>query len=521
MGLHQSCLSANSRDPQTFLGAITSIRPMSLANGAIFAGYTIQRMLGAGGMGEVYLAQHPRLPRLDALKILPTSLTADGEFRDRFNREADLAATLWHPHIVGLHDRGEFDGQLWIAMDYVDGTDAVRVLREQRRDGLPVWDVLEIVTAIADALDYAHQRKLLHRDVKPANILLTKSDAERRRILLADFGIARRTDDVSGLTATNMTVGSVAYAAPEQLMGESIDGRADQYALAASAFHLLAGVPPFQHSNPAVVISKHLNAAPPRLAERCPELARLDSVLSKALAKNPMGRYPRCLDFAGALSQCVAAVAPHQDAAPLENTRPAETVSTVGRRVIHAAITQPAMPVELDRRAPANSPKRPTVRAATAVPMILTVLLFGAAAFAFTQVLRPDPQPSTAAPRWQPYVDYAKQFTVSLISLSAQSTDSDIQRILDGSTGPFHDDFANRRSDFRQTIINSNVTTQGTVNSAGLDSINGTTAHVLVAAISKVTNSAGASQDPRSWRLAMQVEKIGDTYKVSNLEFVQ
>lgn len=498
--------------------AITSIRPMPLANGSIFAGYTIQRLLGAGGMGEVYLAQHPRLPRLDALKILPASLTEDGEFRERFNREADLAASLWHPHIVGLHDRGEFDGQLWIAMDYVEGTDAVRLLREHHRDGLAVWGALEIVTAVADALDYAHQRKLLHRDVKPANILLTRSDAERRRILLADFGIARRTDDISGLTATNMTVGSVAYAAPEQLMGESMDGRADQYALAASAFHLLAGSPPFQHSNPAVVISKHLNSAPPRLADRHPELAHLDSVLSRALAKNPTERYPRCLEFARALTDCVAAVAPRQDTTPRDNSRSAERVSTVGELPTHTAITQPAMPAASNRTAPVTATKRPMVRAATVVPMILAVLLCSGVAFAATQVLRPDPQPSTVTPQWQPYVDYAKQFTIALTSLSAQSADSDIQRIIDGSTGQFHEDFASRRSSFAQTVVGSNVTTEGTVNSAGLDSINGTTAHVLVAATSKVTNNAGPSQGPRSWRLVLQVEKIGDRYKVSKVD---
>ncbi|OMC44465.1 serine/threonine-protein kinase [Mycobacterium sp. IS-1264] len=494
---------------------------MALANGAIFAGYTIQRLLGAGGMGEVYLAHHPRLPRLDALKILPAALTEDGEFRQRFNREADLAAALWHPHIVGLHDRGEFEGQLWITMDYVDGTDAGRLQRQHYPDGLPEWYATEIVTAVADALDYAHQRKLLHRDVKPANILLTGSEVERHRILLADFGIARRTDDISGLTATNMTVGSVAYAAPEQLMGESIDGRADEYALAATAFHLLAGAPPFQHSNPAVVISRHLNAPPPRLAERRPELARLDPVLSKALAKNPSERYPRCLDFAHALRACIAGAAPYPDANLPSNIRPLERVSAVGGPAGQAPITQPAMPSSYHRTMHVPSPQRPALRAATVVPMILAVLLFGAAGFAVTQVLRPDPQPSTAAPQWQPYVDYAKQFTVWFTSISAQSADSDIQRILDGSTGSFHDDFANRRSDFRQTLVNSNVSTQGTVNSAGLDSINGTTAHVLIAATSKVTNNAGASQDPRSWRLDVQVEKAGDTYKVSRVDFVQ
>lgn len=457
-------------------------------------------------MGEVYLAQHPRLPRQDALKILPASLTDDREFRERFNREADLAATLRHPNIVGLHDRGEYDGQLWIAMDYVDGTDAVRLLREHHPNGLAEPDALEIVTAVADALDYAHQRKLLHRDVKPANILLTGANGERRRTLLADFGIARRTDDISGLTATNMTIGSVGYAAPEQLMGGSMDGRADQYALGASAFHLLAGVPPFRDSNPAVVVSKHLNAPPPRLAAFRPELAHLDPVLSRALAKNPAERYPRCLDFARALSDRIAAVGAYHGATRPEYTRP---------------VWSP-MPAAWGPGAPPASPKRPAVRAATVIPILfLAVLLCGSAAFAVTEVLRPNPRPSTAAPQWQPYLDYAKQFAVSLTSLSAQSVDGDIQRILDGSTGSFHDDFASKSADFRQTVVASNVTTQGTVNSAGLSSISGTTAHVLVAATSKVTNNAGASQEPRSWRLEIQVEKVGDAYKASKVEFVQ
>jgi serine/threonine protein kinase, bacterial len=181
---------------------------MPLVSGTLFAGYTILRLLGSGGMGEVYLAQHPRLPRRDALKILPQAMTADSEFRERFSREADLAAALWHPNIVAVHDRGEFDGQLWIAMDYVEGTDAGQLMKAQYPAGMPVHDVCSIVTAVARALDYAHQRGLLHRDVKPANILLTEPEDSERRILLADFGIARQLADVSGLTATNMTVGT-------------------------------------------------------------------------------------------------------------------------------------------------------------------------------------------------------------------------------------------------------------------------------------------------------------------------
>jgi len=147
---------------------------MPLANGEVFAGYRILRLLGTGGMGEVYLAQHPRLPRRDALKILPVELSANREFRDRFNREADLVATLYHPHIIGLHDRGETDGQLWISMDFIDGPDAGRLMRERFPGGLPRAQVVEIVTAVSDALDYEHRQGLLHRDIKPANILLRR-----------------------------------------------------------------------------------------------------------------------------------------------------------------------------------------------------------------------------------------------------------------------------------------------------------------------------------------------------------
>ncbi|MCG7609033.1 MULTISPECIES: serine/threonine-protein kinase [Mycobacterium] len=269
--------------------------------GDVFAGYTIQRLLGAGGMGEVYLAQHPRLPRLDALKILSVSTTRDDEFRARFTREAELAASLWHPHIVGVHDRGESDGRLWISMDYVDGTDAKHLI-EQHPSGMPLADVVEIVTAVAEALDVAHERNLLHRDVKPANILVTTpSGSARRRILLTDFGIARQADDASGLTETDVAIGTVAYVAPEQLAGKTLDGRADQYALAATAFHLLTGAPLFDDANRIIVAGNHLYASPPRLSERRGDLAHLDTVMAKALAKKPGERYARCLDFARAL----------------------------------------------------------------------------------------------------------------------------------------------------------------------------------------------------------------------------
>src|SRR3954468_2515197 len=324
---------------------------MPLADGATFAGYTIVRMLGSGGMGEVYLAQHPRLPRRDALKVLPASVSADDEYRQRFNREADIAATLWHPHIVGVHDRGDFDGQLWIAMDYVDGTDAGLLLRERHPNGMPTAEVADIVTAVAEALDYAHERGLLHRDVKPANILLSRPESDDQRIMLADFGIARWANDISGLTATNMTVGTVSYAAPEQLLGAQLDGRSDQYALAATAFHLLTGAPPFQHSNPAVVISQHLSASPPAIGAQRPELSALDPVLAKGLAKDPKDRFGRCADFARALAHRL-------DAPPTAD--------------VGGTSLAPAAP----------APKRRLLRAGVIVPAILAVLLIATIAVA-------------------------------------------------------------------------------------------------------------------------------------------
>lgn len=298
-----------------------------LGEGQEFAGYTIVRFLGAGGMGEVYLAQHPRLPRRrDALKLLGRDISADRNFRERFLREADLASTLSHQHIVGVHDRGEDAGQLWIAMDYIDGEDAAQLMRRRYPAGMPVELVAAIVTAVASALDYAHSKGLLHRDVKPANIMLSNADdAAQRRILLTDFGIARALDDVSDLTPTNTTLGTVAYSAPEQLMGQEIDGRADQYSLAATVYHLLTGTTMFPASNAAVVIGHHLSADPPSLAAGRPELAALDPVLRAALAKNPQDRFASCTDLARAFAEQARSGAP----VPSAPTAPAPIPPTV------------------------------------------------------------------------------------------------------------------------------------------------------------------------------------------------
>lgn len=362
---------------------------LAVGNGASFAGYTILRQLGAGGMAEVYLALHPRLPRRDVIKVLAEAVTADPEFRERFNREADLAATLWHPHIVGVHDRGEFNGHLWISMDYVEGTDASRLVKENYAEGMPIHEVCAIVQAVAGALDYAHDRGLLHRDVKPANILLTHPEEGERRILLADFGVARHLGDISGITETNVAVGTVAYAAPEQLTGSPIDGRADQYALAATAFHLLTGAPPFQHSNPIAVISQHLHQEPPRLSDFRPDLGELDEVFARALAKRPADRFERCRAFAAAVGESSGAA------------------SGFGRGVAPRA----AVATEQHRRGPggviAVLGHRFSSKTRWATALVCAVLIAVAATWSILYSFQPDTPPSNPALASKPSVPAA------------------------------------------------------------------------------------------------------------------
>ena len=276
---------------------------MALASGATLAGYTVARRLGSGVTGEVYLAQDPQSVHWVALKVLSPALSSDSEFRRRFQAETPIATTLYHQHIVAVHDRGESDGQLWLAMDYIEGVNAAQLMAERFPAVSPAGEVLAIITAVAEALDYAHQRGLLHRDVKPANILLTSRDEGEQRILLSDFGIAPQ---LGAATGTDVPSGPIAYAAPEQLTGPDtpdnpgIQGSADQYALAATAFHLLTGAPPVRHGDPAAAPDPAGDGAAPRLSDQRPELARLDGVFSRALAANPADRFASSLEFADA-----------------------------------------------------------------------------------------------------------------------------------------------------------------------------------------------------------------------------
>ncbi len=253
---------------------------MALASGATFAGYVIARRLGSGASGDVYLVQDPRSKRWRALKVLTPAISTDAAFRRRFQAETPAAVNLRHPHIVAVEERGEFRGRLYLAMEYVEGISAAQLMADRFPAVAPVGEVLAIVTAVADALDHAYDRWLLHRDVRPANILLAGRGEAEQRILLSDFGIARMPP---------ADAAAVGYAAPEERNGADIDGRADQYCLAATAVYLLTGTPPAEPAG--------------RLSDQRPELARLDSVFAKALAASPADRFATCREFAAAAGE--------------------------------------------------------------------------------------------------------------------------------------------------------------------------------------------------------------------------
>ena len=276
--------------------------PGRLAPGSQLAGYRTEEEIGRGGMAVVYRAYDDHLDRRVALKVLAPDLARDGVFRARFIQESRIAAATEHPNIIPVFSAGEADGVLYIAMRYIPDGD-VRTLID-RAGPLPAARACALIVQAASALDAAHARGLVHRDVKPTNMLLEISSRTSRpdHLYLSDFGLAKPSAAASGLTATGQFFGTVDYVAPEQIQGDPLDGRTDQYALACTAFEMLSGSPPFQRENGMAVISAQLAEPPPPLSARVPGLpAAADPVIAKALAKSPADRYDRCLDFAEAL----------------------------------------------------------------------------------------------------------------------------------------------------------------------------------------------------------------------------
>jgi serine/threonine protein kinase len=260
------------------------------------AGYRPEQRIGVGGMAMVFRARDERLGRLVALKILTPELAADNQFRQRFIRESQAAAAVDHPNIIPVFEAGEADGVLFIAMRYVPGGD-VRSLLNQGRPLTPAH-VAAIISPVASALDAAHAAGLVHRDVKPANILVDTQPGRPDHVYLADFGLSKGRMTSVTMTNTGQSMGTPAYMAPEQIEGRTVDGRTDQYSLACAAFELLAGQPPFPRDQDMAVIYAHLSAPPPALTSRRGLPAAVDNVLARALAKAPDHRYASCREFA-------------------------------------------------------------------------------------------------------------------------------------------------------------------------------------------------------------------------------
>jgi DNA-binding SARP family transcriptional activator len=276
---------------------------VDLQPGTGFAGYRIEGVLGRGGMSVVYLADHERLQRKVALKVLAPQLAQDERFRERFERESRLAAAIEHPNVIPIYEAGGSAGELFIAMRYVEGTDLRSVLQEGPLDAARA---ITIVQQIGAALDAAHEQGLVHRDVKPGNVLLARKRASEpgEHVYLSDFGLTKRSASDSGITGTGQFVGTLDYAAPEQFEGGTPDARTDVYSLGCVLFECLTGSPPFSSESDAGLMYAHLQQPPPSVSSERPDLPPgVDRVIAKAMAKAPIDRYPT----AGELAQDAAA----------------------------------------------------------------------------------------------------------------------------------------------------------------------------------------------------------------------
>ena len=257
--------------------------------GSDFLGYRIEELIGQGGMGVVYRAYDLRLKRTVALKLIVPELALDERFHARFARETELAMSLEHPNVVPVYDAGDVDGRFYLAMRLVEGTDLGALLRTE--GALDPARALVICSQVANALDAAHAKGLVHRDVKPSNVLLDASE----HVYLADFGLTRRLEEQGAQAGEGRSVGTPAYLAPEQIEGGPVDGRADIYSLGCLLYECLTGEAPFSQDSRLAIAWAHLEEEPPSASAHNSDLpGAVDSVIRKAMAKSPDDRYPTC-----------------------------------------------------------------------------------------------------------------------------------------------------------------------------------------------------------------------------------
>ena len=327
-----------------------------LQTGSVFAGYRIEGLAGEGGMGVVYRASQVALDRQVALKLIVPRLADDTTFRERFKRESQLGASIEHPNVIPVYEAGEADGLLFICMRWVEGTDLRSlIIREGRLDPARAISIVEQVGA---ALDAAHRHGLVHRDVKPANVLLA-SEA-REHAYLTDFGLTKRATSAAGLTGTGQFVGTIDYMPPEQIRGERADARADVYSLGCLLYHSLTGHTPYERDSDVATIYAHLADPPPRVVDGAPGAPPgLDEVVRRALAKEPNERYPSAGDLARAAGAALAGEAPelHEQSLARGAAAPA-AVRRGGQESPDTEAPEPTMPAAAGPTEPAAAPAR-------------------------------------------------------------------------------------------------------------------------------------------------------------------
>jgi serine/threonine-protein kinase len=337
-----------------------------LAPGFVFAGHRIERLVGKGGMGLVYLATDLTLDRKVALKLIAPEFAQDASFRERFKRESKTAAALKHPNVVTIFHAGEHDEQLFVTMEFVEGTDLREMIKDHGQ--LEVSKAATILSQVADALDAAHARGLVHRDVKPGNILIESGDGPLRAYL-GDFGLAKPLSSESGVTATGVMVGTTDYVAPEQVEGRPLDARTDVYALGCVLFHALAGQVPYPRDTDMAKLYAHVSVPPPSLREVRPDLdPELDRVIQKAMAKDPSERYSSAGELAQALLTATEGTADVTTASP--------TVPSP-QPVPATQLASPPRPASPPRRTRSRAPMLLAGGAALLVLGVIGVLVMG------------------------------------------------------------------------------------------------------------------------------------------------
>ncbi|MEV0293443.1 serine/threonine-protein kinase [Nocardia sp. NPDC050710] len=456
----------------------------TLAPGQTFAGYGIERLLGVGGMGEVYLAQDRDLPRMVALKLLSRAMTGDADIRRRFLHEAEIAARLSHPNIVTVYARGQEDDQLWMAMQYIDGTDVAEVLRN---GPLHPEQAVRVVSETAKALDHAHNSGILHRDVKPANILLGRSGLEQ--VFLADFGIAKALDQVTNLTRTGELHASFQYAAPEQMdVNVEIDRRADVYALGCTLYHMLTGAYPYPGNTAAQLIHGHLNQPVPLPSHQIPSVpTAFDNVIAIALAKDRNYRFASCGELASAAEQAL-----------------------VGHRV--------AAPPTVRSKAPRRRGRQLLL---AAVGLALVVGLAGAGAVVLT-MRNSVSSAQTAEQRSEAARLAACNYMRVISTYDYRNLDQYERDVFSGATGDFKTDFQRSFSDLRTAMTSAQVRSRVGDLQCFMKTADADRPEVAVLGTQLRTNANSAGKEESiAVSVIMTMEKVGDHWLCSKVQSPQ